>query len=214
MLGGSRRFWLTQPTAVVVLNPARTSTSRGASPWLRGRVLDEAARTEVPIDRDLALSVPPWHTLSGSRGQLSGQRPHGARCFPLTGAAWCHSGRISVDAIADPCRRSSSRRPATGQPPNTSRPVPPLPPRSLHPVAGLRWIASCDQSHRPPCRRCGFHKRAAEFNQLVVDAIQANDLGRLVDVEHRLLWDAKPDAWWQYADVARRFDPATGGSAG
>src|SRR5262249_659159 len=59
-------------------------------------------------------------------------------------------------------------------------------------------VASCDQSHAHDANGpYGFHPRGSEFDQLVVDAVEANDLGRLVGVDKQLLEDAKPDAWWQ-----------------
>jgi aromatic ring-opening dioxygenase LigB subunit len=62
----------------------------------------------------------------------------------------------------------------------------------------IALIASADQSHtHDPAGPYGGHPAAKAFDQLVVDAIEANDLDRLLDVPDQLLQDAKPDSWWQ-----------------
>ena len=62
----------------------------------------------------------------------------------------------------------------------------------------IALVASADHSHthaaEGPYRG---HPSAKVFDSLVVDAIEANDLGRLVQVPPQLLDDAKPDSWWQ-----------------
>lgn len=59
-------------------------------------------------------------------------------------------------------------------------------------------IASADQSHtHASSGPYGVDPAAAVFDRLVVDAVQANDLHRLLDVSDELLEAAKPDAWWQ-----------------
>lgn len=62
----------------------------------------------------------------------------------------------------------------------------------------IALIASADQSHtHASSGPYGVDPAAAVFDRLVVDAVQANDLGRLLDVSNELLEAAKPDAWWQ-----------------
>lgn len=62
----------------------------------------------------------------------------------------------------------------------------------------IALIASADQSHtHDPGGPYGGHPAAKEFDKLVVDAVHANDLGRLLGVPPQLLEDAKPDSWWQ-----------------
>jgi aromatic ring-opening dioxygenase LigB subunit len=59
-------------------------------------------------------------------------------------------------------------------------------------------IASADQSHtHHPSGPYGGHPAAVAFDKLVVDAVRANDLDRLLYVPDRLIEDAKPDSWWQ-----------------
>jgi aromatic ring-opening dioxygenase LigB subunit len=59
-------------------------------------------------------------------------------------------------------------------------------------------IASADHSHTHDASGpYGGHPAATEFDRIVVDAIEADDLGRLLDVPETLLADAKPDSWWQ-----------------
>ncbi len=62
----------------------------------------------------------------------------------------------------------------------------------------IALIASADHSHtHDPSGPYGGHPAAKEFDRLVVEAIEANELDRLLDVPDRLLEDAKPDSWWQ-----------------
>jgi aromatic ring-opening dioxygenase LigB subunit len=59
-------------------------------------------------------------------------------------------------------------------------------------------IASADHSHTHAASGpYGGHPAAREFDRIVIDAIEASDLGRLLDVPATLLADAKPDSWWQ-----------------
>ena len=62
----------------------------------------------------------------------------------------------------------------------------------------IALIASADHSHtHDPSGPYGGHPAAKAFDKLVVDAVKANDLDRLLDVPDTLLEDAKPDSWWQ-----------------
>jgi aromatic ring-opening dioxygenase LigB subunit len=62
----------------------------------------------------------------------------------------------------------------------------------------IALVASADHSHtHNPTGPYGSHPAAKEFDGLVVDAVKANDLDRLLDVPDSLLEDAKPDSWWQ-----------------
>jgi aromatic ring-opening dioxygenase LigB subunit len=62
----------------------------------------------------------------------------------------------------------------------------------------IALIASADHSHtHDPDGPYGGHPAAKVFDRLVIDALQADDLGRLIDVPAQLLEDAKPDSWWQ-----------------
>jgi aromatic ring-opening dioxygenase LigB subunit len=60
------------------------------------------------------------------------------------------------------------------------------------------FIASADQSHtHDPDGPYGFDHSAAVFDQMVVEAVRANDLAGLRSVSPELIESAKPDAWWQ-----------------
>jgi aromatic ring-opening dioxygenase LigB subunit len=60
------------------------------------------------------------------------------------------------------------------------------------------FVASADQSHTHAADGpYGGDPAAEEFDQLVVEAIRANDLGALRTVPATLIEAAKPDAWWQ-----------------
>jgi aromatic ring-opening dioxygenase LigB subunit len=62
----------------------------------------------------------------------------------------------------------------------------------------IALVASADHSHtHDPTGPYGGHPAAKDFDRLVVDAVKANDLDRLLDVPDSLLEDAKPDSWWQ-----------------
>ncbi len=62
----------------------------------------------------------------------------------------------------------------------------------------IALIASADHSHtHDSAGPHGGHPVAKTFDRLVMDAIETNELDRLLDVPDRLLEDAKPDSWWQ-----------------
>jgi aromatic ring-opening dioxygenase LigB subunit len=205
MLGLRRRFWLTDPTAVVVLSPHNVHveghfavvTSARASGYLEegGKKLELA----VPIDRELALSVLAElasMNLPALGVSYGGNDPQGA-VFPLDWGSlvplWYlgrrESGSLPTVIVAPARDRSAAEHVQAGA----------AVAAAIGGSSGrVALIASCDQSHvHAADGPYGFHKRAVEFDQLVVEAIQANDLGRLVDVDAGLLQDAKPDAWWQ-----------------
>lgn len=205
MLGLRRRFWLADPTAVVVLSPHNIHvqghfavvTSARASGYL-----DEGGKKlelTVPLDRELALSA---------LADLA------STDIPVVGVSY--GGNVAADAVFPldwgslvPLwymgRRGEGSLPTVIVVPARDRSA------AEHVEAGaaisraiaasngrVALIASCDQSHVHDVNGpYGFHERGAEFDRLVVEAVEANDLGRLLGVEEALLEDAKPDAWWQ-----------------
>ncbi|MDQ3871746.1 MAG: hypothetical protein M3301_09055, partial [Chloroflexota bacterium] len=45
--------------------------------------------------------------------------------------------------------------------------------------------------------RYGYHPSAQPLDELIVGAVGANDLGRLLTIDPQLVEDARPDSWWQ-----------------
>jgi aromatic ring-opening dioxygenase LigB subunit len=205
MLGLRRRFWLPDPTSVVVLSPhnihVQGNFAAVVSCNARGS-LDEGGEKldlSVPTDRALAASVLAElksADLSAVAVSYGGNDPAEA-VFPLDWGSliplW-YLGRRSEGSlptvIVAPARdRSTQDHVAAGA----------AIARAVAKAEGrVALVASCDQSHTHGAKGpYGFTARAAEFDQLVVDAVKANDLGRLVNVDRGLIEDAKPDAWWQ-----------------
>src|SRR6184192_3621877 len=65
------------------------------------------------------------------------------------------------------------------------------------------FIASADQAHaHSRSGPYGYSPAASRFDGLVVDAIQDNDLKRLLSLDSRLVERAKPDSLWQMTLLA------------
>lgn len=65
------------------------------------------------------------------------------------------------------------------------------------------FVASADHAHAHSKKGpYGFHNAAAEYDKLVVEAIESNDLHRLMNVDGKLVENAKPDSLWQIAILA------------
>jgi aromatic ring-opening dioxygenase LigB subunit len=61
-------------------------------------------------------------------------------------------------------------------------------------------IASADHGHaHDPDGPYGFDPAAAEYDELIVQFVQENRLGGLLDLEPALVDAAKADSWWQLA---------------
>jgi aromatic ring-opening dioxygenase LigB subunit len=205
MLGLRRRFWLTDPTTVIVLSPHNIHVEGHFAVVSSARAsghLDEGGKKlelTVPTDRELALSV-----LAGLAStdipavgvSYGGNDPQGA-VFPLDWGSlvplWYlgrrDSGSLPTVIVAPARDRSAADHVKAGAA---------IAAAIAASSSRVALIASCDQSHvHDADGPYGFHERAAEFDQLVVEAVRANDLGKLLDVDAGLLADAKPDAWWQ-----------------
>jgi aromatic ring-opening dioxygenase LigB subunit len=62
----------------------------------------------------------------------------------------------------------------------------------------IGFVASCDWGHRhTPAGPYGFHPEAAAVDSEVVDAVKANDLLRLIDLDEDRARDAAIDGLWQ-----------------
>ncbi len=62
------------------------------------------------------------------------------------------------------------------------------------------FVASADQAHaHRKDGPYGFHTAAAKYDGLVVEAIENNDLERLMSLDGKLVENAKPDSLWQMA---------------
>ena len=205
MLGLRRRFWLTDPTAVVVLSPHNIHVQGHFAAVTSGHArgfLDEGGEKldlTVPTDRPLAVSILSELASAGLPAvEVSyGGNVAAGTVFPLDWGSlvplWYmgrRDGGSLPTVIVVPARdRSAAEHVEAGA--AITRAI----------TAGdgrVALIASCDQSHVHDANGpYGFHERAAEFDDLVVQAVETNDLGRLLRVDEALLEDAKPDAWWQ-----------------
>ena len=62
----------------------------------------------------------------------------------------------------------------------------------------VAFIASADHAHaHRKDGPYGFDERAREYDALVCEIVEGNQLGRLVEVEPKLVERAKADSWWQ-----------------
>jgi len=64
----------------------------------------------------------------------------------------------------------------------------------------VAFVASADQGHAHRADGpYGYNPASAEFDQLVKEAVQKNDLGSLMRLSTKFVEDAKPDSLWQLA---------------
>ncbi len=64
----------------------------------------------------------------------------------------------------------------------------------------VAFVASADQGHAHRADGpYGYNPASAEFDQLVKEAVQKNDLGPLMRLSKKFVEDAKPDSLWQLA---------------
>jgi aromatic ring-opening dioxygenase LigB subunit len=69
------------------------------------------------------------------------------------------------------------------------------------------FVASADQAHTyKKSGPYGFNRRAPEYDRLVLDAIRNNRLHRILDVDRKLIDQARPDSVWQMAILAGIMD--------
>lgn len=67
----------------------------------------------------------------------------------------------------------------------------------------VAFVASADQAHaHRKGGPYGFDRRAAEYDRLVVEAVQRDRLRRLLDLSPEFVEGAKPDSLWQIAMLA------------
>lgn len=65
------------------------------------------------------------------------------------------------------------------------------------------FVASADHAHaHRKDGPYGFHTAAAKYDRLVVGAIEDNDLDSIMNLDWKLVEDAKPDSLWQMAILA------------
>jgi len=64
----------------------------------------------------------------------------------------------------------------------------------------VSFVASADQGHaHDPKGPYGFHPASARFDKMVLEAVEENDLKRLLGLDPKFVEDAKPDGLWQMA---------------
>lgn len=67
----------------------------------------------------------------------------------------------------------------------------------------VAFIASADHAHAHlKGGPYGFDVKAREYDQLVCEIVESNDLRRLVEIEPKLVERAKADSWWQMLILA------------
>lgn len=65
------------------------------------------------------------------------------------------------------------------------------------------FVASADHAHAHRKEGpYGFHVAAAKYDRLVAEAIEDNDLDRIMRLDRKLVENAKPDSLWQIAILA------------
>lgn len=65
------------------------------------------------------------------------------------------------------------------------------------------FVASADQAHaHKKSGPYGFSRAAAQYDKLVLEAIERNDLGSINRLDQGLAEQAKPDSLWQMAILA------------
>jgi aromatic ring-opening dioxygenase LigB subunit len=65
------------------------------------------------------------------------------------------------------------------------------------------FVASADQAHRHKrTGPYGFNKRAREYDRLVLDALERNEIDSIMNFDKRLVDAARPDSLWQMTILA------------
>jgi len=65
------------------------------------------------------------------------------------------------------------------------------------------FVASADQAHtHKKSGPYGFNKTSAEYDKIVLRAIEENNLNRLLQLKSKFVEYAKPDSLWQIAILA------------
>jgi aromatic ring-opening dioxygenase LigB subunit len=205
MLGLRRRFWLADPASVVVLSPHNIHVEGNFAVVTSGSSqgsLDEGGQRldlSVPTDRSLALAILASLKSAGlpAVGVSYGGNDPAEAVFPMDWGSliplWYlgrrKDGSLPTVIVAPARDRSPAEHVAAGA----------AIARAIAASAGrVALVASCDQSHvHAKDGPYGYHGRGAQFDQMVVEAVKGNDLGRLVDIDADFIEDAKPDAWWQ-----------------
>ena len=64
----------------------------------------------------------------------------------------------------------------------------------------VSFVASADQGHAHDAKGpYGFNPASARFDKMVLEAVEENDLKRLLSLDPKFVEDAKPDSLWQMA---------------
>jgi aromatic ring-opening dioxygenase LigB subunit len=64
----------------------------------------------------------------------------------------------------------------------------------------IAFVASADQGHaHDKTGPYGFHPASKEYDELVVEAVNKNNLNKLLALDAKFVEDAKPDSLWQIA---------------
>ncbi len=205
MRGLETRARAARPDLVVVLSPHNVHIEGAMAVVTSGRIAGSLGEADRRIDLDCAVDR------SFARRLLDGLATAG---IPASGISY--GGNVAEEAVMPMDWSTLIPLWYLG---GRWDPAPPVvviaPARDLPPVAHvaagsiiaslgaespqrIALIASADQAHTHALSGpYGVDPAAPVFDQLVVDAVKANNLGRLLDISDELIEAAKPDAWWQ-----------------
>ena len=200
-----RRFQAARPESVVVLTPHNVHVEGAMSVVVSSAMegeLEEAAqpiRLESRVDRRLALSILDsikWAGIPAVSVSYGGNDPEDA-AMPMDWGVlvplWYMGGRLDPPVpvvVVSPARDLSPDHHVQAG-------------RGIAEAIGasdkrVALVASADHAHTHRADgRYGHHQSAKPLDELIVDAVAANDLGRLLALDPQLIEDAKPDSWWQ-----------------
>ena len=200
-----RRFEAARPESVVVLTPHNVHVegamavvvSAGMAGELEGAA--QPIRLESRVDRRLALSILDsikWAGIPAVGVSYGGNDPEDAAMPMAWGVLvplWYMGGRLDPAVpvvVVCPARDLSPDHHV-----QAGRGIAEAVAASDKRVA---LVASADHAHTHRADgRYGYHPSAKPLDDLIVDAVAANDLGLLLAIDPQLIEDAKPDSWWQ-----------------
>ncbi len=200
-----RRFMRSAAEVVVVLTPHNVHVEGTmavvVAASMAGELEDahESVRLTSPVDRPLALASRDAMRAAGVPvvGVSYGGNDPESAIFPMDWAVliplWYLGGRLDppvpVVAIAPARDLLPEEHVRAG--------------RAIADAAAtsgkrVALIASADHSHTHQADGpYGYHDASRTFDDRVVELVERNELGELLEFDRRLIEDAKPDSWWQ-----------------
>jgi aromatic ring-opening dioxygenase LigB subunit len=201
-----RRFEAAGPEATIVLTPHNVHVEGHFAVVLAGTLAGDLAgfdapdvRLACPVDLELAAQVVVALHDEGVPvvGASFGANDPGAATAPMDWGVlipvWCMGGR------ANPPVPVVVVSPARDRPPEEHlRAGEAIARAATDSGKRVALIASADHGHaHDPEGPYGFDPAAAEYDSRIVDLVQANRLGDLLELDPALVDAAKADSWWQ-----------------